>query len=111
MEISTTECRFKSSVLQGFLRRFRPISKGNASLFYQTRFVCQWCGTDDGDNLEGDRFSISARLEPNPTCESVDLAAEQARRMGADCVIGLGGGAPGRSENCFLPDHQRRQYL
>lgn len=32
-------------------------------------------------------------IEPNPSCESVDRAAEAAREMKADCVIGLGGGS------------------
>ncbi len=46
-----------------------------------------------GDNLEGRQVQYFSEIEPNPTCESVDLAAEQARRMEADCVIGLGGGS------------------
>ena len=33
------------------------------------------------------------RVVPNPSCESVDAAADAYRAAGADCVVGIGGGS------------------
>jgi Alcohol dehydrogenase, class IV len=46
-----------------------------------------------GDSLAGKNVKYFFEVEPNPSCESVDKAAGQAREMKADCVIGLGGGS------------------
>ena len=46
-----------------------------------------------GDSLEGKHVEYFSKIEPNPSCESVDEAAAQARAMQADCIIGLGGGS------------------
>ncbi|MGI6004499.1 MAG: iron-containing alcohol dehydrogenase [Christensenellales bacterium] len=46
-----------------------------------------------GDTLTDKRVAYFDGIEPNPSCESIDEAAQVAREMGADCVIGLGGGS------------------
>ncbi|RGY97490.1 iron-containing alcohol dehydrogenase family protein [Clostridium sp. AM58-1XD] len=46
-----------------------------------------------GDTMEGKNVAYFSKIEPNPSCESVDEAANEARAMGADCVVGLGGGS------------------
>lgn len=46
-----------------------------------------------GDCMTGMQVDYFTGVEPNPSCESVDQAAEQARKMQADCVVGLGGGS------------------
>ncbi len=46
-----------------------------------------------GKSLEGKNVQYFSKIEPNPSCESVDEAAAQARAMNADCIIGLGGGS------------------
>lgn len=46
-----------------------------------------------GDSIEGKEVSYFSEVEPNPSCESVDKAAQLARKIHADCVIGLGGGS------------------
>lgn len=45
------------------------------------------------DALPGRQVACFSGIEPNPTCESVDVAAALAREVQADCVIGLGGGS------------------
>lgn len=48
-----------------------------------------------GKKLEeaGKKVGYFSEIEPNPSCESVDAAAEKARELKADCIIGLGGGS------------------
>ncbi len=46
-----------------------------------------------GDSLNASKVAYFSDIEPNPSCESVDLAAAVAREIKADCVIGLGGGS------------------
>ena len=46
-----------------------------------------------GDSLEGSNVEYFYEIEPNPSCESVDKAAEKARSINAGCVIGIGGGS------------------
>ncbi|EPR12988.1 iron-containing alcohol dehydrogenase family protein [Ruminiclostridium papyrosolvens] len=46
-----------------------------------------------GDSMSGKNVAYFSDVEPNPSCESVDKAAEVARAINADCVIGLGGGS------------------
>lgn len=46
-----------------------------------------------GKSLKGKDVAYFSEIEPNPSCESVDKAAEAARTIKADCVIGLGGGS------------------
>ena len=46
-----------------------------------------------GDSLSKKNVAYFSDIEPNPSCESVDNAAEVAREIKADCVIGLGGGS------------------
>lgn len=42
----------------------------------------------------GQEFAIFDRIRSNPTLESVYEGAEEAKRFGADFVIGIGGGSP-----------------
>ena len=46
-----------------------------------------------GESLKGKKVTYFSDIEPNPSCESVDAAAKEARAVKADCVIGLGGGS------------------
>ncbi|MCG8499685.1 MAG: iron-containing alcohol dehydrogenase family protein [Firmicutes bacterium] len=46
-----------------------------------------------GDRLEGRHVAYFSEIEPNPCCESVDKAANAARQIKADCIIGMGGGS------------------
>lgn len=46
-----------------------------------------------GKSLEGKKVAYFSQIEPNPSCESVDKAADLGREIKADCVIGLGGGS------------------
>lgn len=46
-----------------------------------------------GNSLKGKRVTYFSDIEPNPSCESVDAAAKEARAVKADCVMGLGGGS------------------
>lgn len=46
-----------------------------------------------GDSLKGKTVTYFSDVEPNPSCESVDQAADLARSTQTDCVIGLGGGS------------------
>lgn len=46
-----------------------------------------------GNSLTGKTVAYFSAIAPNPSCESVDAAAQQARASKADCVIGLGGGS------------------
>ena len=42
----------------------------------------------------GQEFAVFDRIRSNPTLESVYEGAEEAKRFGADFVIGIGGGSP-----------------
>ncbi len=46
-----------------------------------------------GDHLTGCQVAYFSDIEPNPSCESVDAAAKAARELGAQTVIGMGGGS------------------
>lgn len=46
-----------------------------------------------GQSLTGKVVDYFSAIEPNPSCESVDLVAEKARALSANCIIGLGGGS------------------
>jgi alcohol dehydrogenase len=46
-----------------------------------------------GRSMTGKNVSYFYEVEPNPSCESVDKAAEVARQINAGCIIGLGGGS------------------
>ena len=46
-----------------------------------------------GAAMEGKKVVYFSKIEPNPSCESVDEAAKCIREAKADCVIGLGGGS------------------
>ncbi len=46
-----------------------------------------------GDHLTDCQVAYFSDIEPNPSCESVDAAAKVARDLGAQTVIGMGGGS------------------
>ena len=46
-----------------------------------------------GGRLTGCQVAYFSDIEPNPSCESVDAAAQAARELGAQTVIGIGGGS------------------
>lgn len=46
-----------------------------------------------GANLAGYNVVYFHAIEPNPSCESVDAATAVAREMGAETIVGLGGGS------------------
>lgn len=46
-----------------------------------------------GQNLSGCQVAYFSEIEPNPSCESVDAAAKAARELGAQTIIGMGGGS------------------
>lgn len=46
-----------------------------------------------GENLTDCQVAYFSDIEPNPSCESVDAAAAVARELGAQTVIGMGGGS------------------
>ena len=46
-----------------------------------------------GSNLTDCEVVYFSEIEPNPSCESVDAAAKAARDLGAETVIGMGGGS------------------
>lgn len=46
-----------------------------------------------GQSLVGKTVAYFSDIEPNPSCESVDLAAAKAREISANCIVGLGGGS------------------
>lgn len=46
-----------------------------------------------GSHLTDCQVAYFSDVEPNPSCESVDAAAQVARELGAQTVIGIGGGS------------------
>ncbi len=46
-----------------------------------------------GEGMKGKNVAYFADVEPNPSCATVDRAADYARERKADCIIGLGGGS------------------
>ena len=53
------------------------------------------CGVAEkiGAHLADCRVAYFHEIEPNPSCESVDAATAVAREMGAETVVGIGGGS------------------
>lgn len=46
-----------------------------------------------GEALQAEQVAYFSEFEPNPTTTSVDACAEAARALGADAILGLGGGS------------------
>ena len=53
------------------------------------------CGVAEkiGGHLTGCQVAYFHDIAPNPSCESVDAATAMARAMGAETVVGIGGGS------------------
>ena len=53
------------------------------------------CGVAEkvGSHLSGCKVEYFHDIEPNPSCESVDTATALAREMGAETIVGIGGGS------------------
>src|SRR5687768_1969164 len=47
-----------------------------------------------GLDRAGIAYEIFDGIEPNPSSDDVERAAEQARHLGADAVLAVGGGSP-----------------
>lgn len=78
----------------GISKKIDKYIKGENILIISDPFLYQsGVAIQIGDSMEGKNVAYFSDVEPNPTCESVDKAAEVARAINADCVIGLGGGS------------------
>lgn len=79
---------------EGGSRKIGRFVKGKNVLIISDPFLYQnGTAVDIGENLEDQKVVYFSDIEPNPTCESVDAAAKEARLIKADCIIGLGGGS------------------
>lgn len=78
----------------GAAKEVASFIKGNNVLIVSDPFLYKnGLAEQIGAAMEGKRVAYFSEVEPNPSCESVDKAAAQAREINADCVIGLGGGS------------------
>lgn len=78
----------------GISREIEKCIKGDTILIISDPFLYQnGVAKKIGKSLSGKKVTYFYDIEPNPTCESVDAAAKEARAAKADCVIGLGGGS------------------
>ncbi|HEX3039716.1 MAG TPA: iron-containing alcohol dehydrogenase family protein [Caproiciproducens sp.] len=78
----------------GITRKLSEHVKGNNVLLICDPFLYKsGVAKSLGDCMTGKNVAYFSEVEPNPSCESVDKAAETARGIQADCVIGLGGGS------------------
>lgn len=68
--------------------------QGNRVLIISDPFLYQnGTAKEIGSRLTDCQVSYFSDIEPNPSCESVDAAARAARELGAQTVIGIGGGS------------------
>lgn len=78
----------------GISKKVDRYIKGENILIISDPFLYQsGVAKEIGDSMSGKNVAYFYEVEPNPSCESVDKAAEVARSIKADCVIGLGGGS------------------
>lgn len=79
---------------KGILQKAKDYIKGENVLIICDPFLYQ-NGTAQklGQSLTGKNVAYFSGIEPNPSCESVDEAAQAARSIKAECIIGLGGGS------------------
>jgi len=78
----------------GASKQMEPYIKGDNILIISDPFLYQnGTAQEIGNSLSGKAVTYFSDIEPNPSCESVDAAAQKAREVKADCVIGLGGGS------------------
>jgi len=78
----------------GLAKKLQPYITGTNVLIISDPFLFKnGVARSIGDSLQGKKVAYFSEIEPNPSCESVDAAAALARRTGADCVVGLGGGS------------------
>ncbi len=78
----------------GITKQMNDYIKGEHVLIISDPFLFDnGTATRIGDSLVGKKVCYFSKIEPNPSCESVDMAADLAREQKADCVIGLGGGS------------------
>lgn len=78
----------------GICKRLAPYVKSENVLIICDPFLYQnGVAATIGESLSEKNVQYFSAIEPNPSCESVDAAAEQARAMNAQCIIGLGGGS------------------
>ncbi len=78
----------------GISKKIDKYIKGENILIISDPFLYQsGVAKQIGDSMSGKKVAYFSEVEPNPSCESVDKAAEVARSINADCVIGLGGGS------------------
>lgn len=79
---------------KGSTARLKQYIQGDRVLIICDPFLYQSGAAERiGANLEGCTVSYFHAIEPNPSCESVDAAAEAARALGAQTVVGIGGGS------------------
>ena len=78
----------------GISKKLDKYIEGNNILIISDPFLYKsGVATQIGESMLGKNIAYFSEIEPNPSCESVDKAAEVARSIKADCVIGLGGGS------------------
>lgn len=79
---------------KGSTVRLKEYIQGNRVLIVCDPFLYQnGIAQRIGAGLEGCTVSYFYAIEPNPSCESVDAAAAAARELGAQTVVGIGGGS------------------
>lgn len=78
----------------GISKKVAQFITGDNVLIISDPFLYQSCVAKQiGDSMSGKNITYFSEVEPNPSCDSVDKAAEIARSVKADCIIGLGGGS------------------
>ena len=71
----------------GLSKNLSPYVKGDNVLLICDPFLFQnGVAEEIGKSLAGKNVQYFSKIEPNPSCESVDEAAAQARAMHADCM-------------------------
>lgn len=79
---------------KGSTSRIGEYVQGNRVLIVCDPFMYK-CGMAQkvGAQMSGCEVAYYSGIEPNPSCESVDEATAEARRLGATTIVGIGGGS------------------
>lgn len=78
----------------GLTKRLADFVQGENVLIICDPFLYQsGAAKEIADGIRDRNVAFFSAIEPNPSCESVDDAAALARRIHADCIVGIGGGS------------------
>ncbi len=92
----------------GAIKQLSTLVKGKKVLIVCDPFIYQsGLAQKVADKIGTDEVAFFSKIEPNPSCDTVDNATVMGREMKADVVIGIGGGSSmdtSKMVSCLVDD-------